>query len=622
MGQLNEQQLDMISYGLGILKPRPHLSGSEWADLHFVLSPESSSVPGKWKTRPWQREILDAMTDYVTQTVVLKKPTRVGFTKMLNATHAYYIDQRPCVQLHYQPNEDEAKGYAEDEFEPMVRDNDRIRALVEQQVMRGRTKKEKTVKKNYPGGYIELLGSESDRNLNRRTAKVVSGDEIDTWKKEAGKAGDTITTMMRRTSDFWDRKNILGGKPVGTGYDPEMELDDGVSVVDYWFHQGTQEYRHLPCPHCNTYQKFEFEDFVWDKDIDDEGNTLKHYPDTVRFECRECGGNIYHSDMRWMDDRGKWVAENPGALDMGVRSFHLWAMLSYSPNVTWPDIVKEFLSAKKSRLKLKAFYNEVLARTFEEEFEKSDTSSFLQRREVYAAQVPKGALVLTMGADVQKDRIECEVIGWHKNYESSAIEFRVFRGNTKEQEVWDSFREYILTKTWIHESGVVMNIYAGCVDAGYLTDVVADFCKPLYSRRIFATQGASTMTANKIPRTPGKTKKGKSPIFTIGVNRIKDEIAWHLKSEGGAGYMHFPLDDAYDVEYFKQLGAEKKMKNGRWVSTRKRNEVIDIRVYNYAALFLGGVDLQLIAARGEPMHMTMDRPARKKRRVISRGIRR
>ena len=126
------------------------------------------------------------MTDLKTKTVVIKKPVRIGFTKLLNAFQAYFIDQQPSVILHYQPNDDEARGYAEDEFEPMIRDNPTLARLIDTPNIRGRIKKEKTVKKLYPGGYIEFLGAESDRNMNRRTARVVIGDEIDTWKKEAG----------------------------------------------------------------------------------------------------------------------------------------------------------------------------------------------------------------------------------------------------------------------------------------------------------------------------------------------------------------------------------------------------------------------------------------------------
>ncbi len=613
MGELTDQQLKVIKYGMGILKPRPHLSGSEWADEYFHLSAESSAVPGKWKTRPWQKEILDAMTDYVTPIVVLMKPTRVGFTKMINVTHAYYIDQRPAVQLHYQPNADEAKGYAEDEFEPMVRDNNIITNLVESQVMRGRVKKEKTVKKHYPGGYIEILGAESDRNLNRRTAKVVSGDEIDTWKKEAGRAGDTITTMMRRTSDFWDRKNILGGKPVGAAHNEENEIEDGVSVVDYWFKQGTQEYRYMPCPHCHHMQRFEFEDLVWDKDKNENGVTIKHHPETAHFICKKCEEDIFHKSMIWMDQNGEWIAENKNTHYSHIRSFHLWAMLSYSPNVTWSDIVKEFLAAKNTRLKLKAFTNEVLARTWEEDYEKVNTSDMMDRREEYLAEVPDRVLVLTIGADVQKDRIECEVIGWLENFESYSIEFKKFFGDPTQPEIWETLREYILAKRWYREDGETMSIYTGCIDAGYLTDIVAEFCKPLFVKRIFPTQGSTMINKDINPGIIGRTKKGRHRIFTIGVNKAKDEIAWHIASTAGAGFMHFPLYDEYNEEYFKQLGSEKKEKSGRWIKIRNRNEVLDLRVYNYTALSLASVDMKLLSLRG-PIINSLHITKRKKRK--------
>ena len=56
---MTEQQEIIFNFAKGIFKPRPYLTGSEWADEHFMLSAESSSLPGKWTTRPYQREILD-----------------------------------------------------------------------------------------------------------------------------------------------------------------------------------------------------------------------------------------------------------------------------------------------------------------------------------------------------------------------------------------------------------------------------------------------------------------------------------------------------------------------------------------------------------------------------------
>ena len=615
---LSDQQKDIIAYGVNVLKPKPKLTGSEWADKYFYLSAESSSAPGKWHTRPWQKEILDAMTDQKTQICIFKKPTRVGYTKMLNIVSAYFIHQRPSVQLHYQPNADEAKGYAEDEFEPMVRDNRLISKLIETPNIRGRTKKEKTIKKLYPGGYAEFLGSESDRNFNRRTARVVSGDELDTWKKEVGGAGDAVMTMMRRTSDFWDRKNILGGKPIGTEFTEEMDENDldGVSVVDYWFKKGSQEYRHLPCPYCKFYQRFEFEDLTWNKDKDENGKTTKHYPETAYFKCKKCSERIYDHHKRDMDKRGRWVAKNPKALKDGIRSFHIWAMLSYSPNVTWIDIAKEFLSSKSDRLKLKAFTSEVLALTYEDDYDKVSIRNSEERTEPYTSQVPNGVYILTAGADTQDDRIECEVIGWGEAEESWSIEYKILYGDTSKPEVWQRFDEF-LSKSYMHESGGLMKVYCTGLDTqGHRAKEAYAFCKARFSRRVFAFKGHRQLDAPVAPRLATRNNKGKVPLFLIGVNQAKDVIYSHITTDAvGAGYMHFPSDKEYNEEYFKQLTAEVRGRDGRWKKTRARNEALDVRVYGYASLFIAGVDLEVLVHNGKPIfHSAIEvRPKQKKK---------
>jgi len=597
---MTNQQQQILSYAKQILRPKTTLIGADWADENFYLSPESSAIPGKWKTRPWQKEILDAATDQKSHIVVFQKPTRIGYSIILSIITAFYIHQRPSVQLHYQPNAEEAKGYAEDSIEPMIRDNATIKELIQTPNLRSKTKREKTVKKNYPGGYAEFLGAESDRSFNRRTARLMTADEIDAWVKEAGKAGDTITTALRRTSDFWDRKNILGGKPIGASFDPkaDQKITDGISTINYWFMMGTQEHRYLPCPDCNHLQLFEFEDMIWDKDLDENEKVIKHYPMTAHFLCSECDFKIEHKHMRWMDIHGKWIAHNPEASIKKIRSFHLWAILSYSPNVTWGHIAQEFLDASLSKLKLKAFYNEVLARTWEEESIYIDTSSMVDRKENYTAQVPKGVLLVTAASDVQKNRIETEVIGWGANFESWSIEYKIFHGDTTQPEVWDNYRAFLLSKRWYNDDNLPVAIHTTTIDAGYLTETVTSFTQPLFNRRIYAIMGANSITAKIIPRKTGKTKT-RNDFFSVGVNRAKDEIAWHIASTGGAGYMHFPNDSAYDAEYFMQLGAEKKDKTGRWQATRKRNEVFDVRNYNFIALLLSGVDLALQAEIGE-----------------------
>ena len=593
---MTNAQKEAFNFAQNVLKPKPLLSGSEWADKYFHLSAESSSLPGKWKTRPYQKEIIDCMTDDKSQYVIIKKPTRVGYNKMINIVVGYFIHQQPSVILYYSPTDSEAKNISEDEIEPMIRDNEEVSKLIELPSVRGRTKKEKTIKKNYPGGYIEMLGATSDKNLNRRTSRLVIADEIDAIPKEAGKAGDTITTMFRRSQDFNSRKNIAGGKPVGGEYNESSSEDESYSMVDYWYKQGDMRQRHLPCPECKTLQLFEFEDLMWDKEKDEHGKTKKHLTETAHFICKECEYKIFHNHKRWMDENGKWIAQKPFNKKA---SFHFWAILSYSPNVQWKDIVDEFLEAKNNRLKLKAFYNEVLGRTWEEDYTKFSIDDFDKRLEDYPAQVPDAVLVLSCGVDTQDDRLEAIVTGWSANYESYSITHKVFYGDTTKPDVWQDLDNFLL-KSFFREDNRQMKIYCTAVDTGGHSTVAAyAFCKPRHTRKVFAIKGAKAIDARIAPRTATYTNKSKVPLYMVGVNQSKNMIySFMITETKGAGYMHFPRDEAYNEEFFNQLASEKRDSLGRWEKTRARNEIFDLVNYAYIALFLGNVDLEVLEHHG------------------------
>ena len=68
---------------LKLWTPPPKLSLSEWADQYAYLSPESSAQPGKWQTIPYQKGIMDALTDPRVEKVTFMKSARVGYTKIL-----------------------------------------------------------------------------------------------------------------------------------------------------------------------------------------------------------------------------------------------------------------------------------------------------------------------------------------------------------------------------------------------------------------------------------------------------------------------------------------------------------------------------------------------------------
>ena len=42
-----EQKKQIVAHAKNIFKPKPLLTGTEWANKYFYLSPESSSAPGR-----------------------------------------------------------------------------------------------------------------------------------------------------------------------------------------------------------------------------------------------------------------------------------------------------------------------------------------------------------------------------------------------------------------------------------------------------------------------------------------------------------------------------------------------------------------------------------------------
>lgn len=569
--KLTEQQYKLLQYAQALLKPKPRLSGSDWADKYFHLSPESSASPGKWKTLPYQIEPINCMTDEVTEQVTWFKSARVGYTKCINVAVGYHIHQNPASILLAQPTDGEAFGYAEDEVEPMIRDNDVISNLIGKTTKKSRNKKEKTAKKMYPGGILELVGAHSPKNFRRRTVRVFIGDEIDGWEQQAGQEGDQISLGKKRTNDFWNRKIILGSSP------GVKEL----SKIEPEFYKGDQRYFYLPCPFCGHKHKLEFSNMDMPRDEDDQ-----IIEEEVGFFCPDCGSKYTEDYKIEMIEKGEWIAQKPFR---GHASFHIWAAYSYNANSSWSAIAKEWFEAQGNILKLKAFTMLVLGETWEsEQGEKIEEDELLQRREDYTT-IPNEALVLTCSVDTQDNRLEGEVKAWGIDNENWGVfPFRI-EGIPSQKEVWEDL-DNILNDTYKRLDGTELRISCTCIDSGgHFTDEVYKFCKKREIKRVFAIKGANT-AGKPIVSRPSTSNKYKAKLFTVGTDTAKELIFARLRLDSfGEGYMHF--NKKYNEEYFKQLTAEKVIntyKNGKhvriWKKTRARNEALDITVYGLAAL--------------------------------------
>jgi phage terminase large subunit GpA-like protein len=597
------------------LRPPSHLSLSQWADKYRVLSRESSAEHGAWVTAnaPYEREIMDAISDPFTERVCVQKAAQLGITDaaILNAI-GYYIDQDPCPILVVQPTIEIAEAFSNDRLHPMLRDTPRLHGKVAD--ARSRDSQNTLRRKSFDGGFVAIGGANSPATLSGRPVRVVLLDDVDRYPLTAGKEGSPLQLAIARTTAFWNRKIVIVSSP-GTEGVSHIEREMATSTCEHWY---------LPCPQCGTHQQLMFERIEFDD--------LTH-------SCVACPAKS--QKYQWLAGTGEFRAHRPfdeRGNKVLVRGFFLSGL--YNPWQEWDTLRDEFVRASRANAEgdvelLKAFNNTRLGRLHKEAGQKVDIDLFKLRREVYAvkqpedekqlpveelaiAEVPDGVLVLTSGVDVGEREVWYEIVGWGRGRESWGIEYGILDGDPREPDVWELLDDAVYNRVLITHDNKKMKIKRIAVDSNYASDFVYAYTKPRQPRCV-SVRGEGGLGKPLVKGAGTLTKGNRARLFTLGVDTGKEEITNRLRvSVRGAGFCHFPCsahkskepdgsmvnDPArgYDEEYFKGLTAESRIakhkhgfKTYLWTKRlSQRNEPFDVRNYALAALVLpfSGIKLE------------------------------
>ncbi len=557
-----------------------------------MLSPETSAEPGRWSTdrvAP-MREIMDTFNDPATHTVVVMKPTQIGYTEAILNTLGFVIDVEPCPVLWLLPDQAAVDEMSKNRLTPMLRDTPRLNGKVA--APRSRDSTNTIAGKTFPGGRLAIVGSHAPSQLASRPIRVVIEDENDRFAQSAGAEGDPSGLAAKRQQWFWNRKTIRGSSPTVKGR----------SKIERDYKASDQRVCYVPCPHCGERQTLRWEQVKWDKLKDDAGKTVEHKPETAAYQCESCGVLWDDADRYEAIRHPEWRAMAPFR---GIAGFHLNQF--YSPVVTLAAIVTEFLTAY-GRLpgthpdigKQIVFTNTVLAETWEEQGEGVDASLLANRGEMYGPDdLPDGVLFVTAGVDVQGDRLEVQRIGFGFGEETWVVGYDVLPGDPAQEQVWRDLDRLLLAPMHT-QSGRVVRTMSACVDSGgHHAHQVHAYCDKRLARRVFAIKGRAGPHVIW-PTRASKTRHGNSLVRLVGVDTAKDAIYGRLKikrAEHGpsAGYIHFPAatpdSDAFGPDYFAQLTSEQavtRYRDGRpyrvWeLPSGKRNEALDTFVYALAA---------------------------------------
>ena len=429
-----------------------------------------------------------------------------------------------------------------------------------------------------------LTGANSATGLRSTPCRYIFMDEIDAFPADVDGEGDPVSLAEKRATTFARRKILLTSTPTVKDF----------SRIEAEFERSDQRRFYVPCPSCGAMQWLKWPQLKWEKND----------PATAVYECEHCRERFAEIHKPAMLRQGEWRATAPS--DGKTAGFQLSGLYSPLGWLSWADMVDDFLRAKSDAPMLKSFVNTRLAETWEEDFaSKVSADALLQRCEPYkAGQLPDGALLVTIGVDVQGgggsagDRLAVSVWAWGRDEEGWLIDHQEIMGDPCRPEVWKQL-DLLVLHQWEHAGGGKLRADVVAVDSGgHATAEVYQYARERQAQGVIAIKGQSQRGKAPIGKptkvdinAKGQTLKRGALVFPVGGDTIKTTLFGRLKhNEPGPGYLHFHAQTG--AEYFEQLTAEKQALRyvkgfpvREWVKKPSaRNEALDCMVYAYAAV--------------------------------------
>ncbi len=570
-----------------VWRQREKIAPSAWAEKYRVVV--KSSRPGPWRNTnaPYAAFIMDMHAKpYVRETVLQAAPQTSKTEIMLNLL-CWQSERTTADALVVMSGEKTVKRLGQDRLVITWEQSPHLAAQLSNNpddisVYRIKLKS---------GRVIYLSWASSPQMLASVPCLDVYFDECNKYPPFAGKEASPIKLgEVRQRTYPRTRKTLKISSPTTMEGEITQALDDCIERYDL----------EVACPFCGEYQQMVWENFHWPEEVDYKTIAQEKLG---RYICQSCGTAWKDSDRDRAVRNFRMVPrhgiKNPTSVGFQVSSW-------YSQMVSLSEVVADRLEfeAENDHAKEMAWYNNHAALPWEpSEGEKLEVDDLIQRVRAVAwagprymeaeeerMVIPAAAGVLTAGVDVQKDRLELEMVAWGLERQSWSMDYRVLYGDPTVGDVWRELDDYLLIP-WRHDLGIRLSIACCCVDSGYLNNEVLTFVKPRWHRRVYGTKGMS-QPGKPLVGKPTIQGKLKVKVFPIGVDTAKDTMFGHLAvPQPGPGFCQFPADRPAD--YFRQFETEKQITRWvrgqpyrRWEKTKSdaRNEAIDLRVLNMVAL--------------------------------------
>lgn len=596
-------------------EPPPAVDYLAWAKEHIVFSERISAIPGRYREEkfPFFSEILRALSPEDPCTIVtLAKSAQVGGTVLANIFLLGTTALTPCDFLYVHPTEENASRWSKTKLMPLLRETAAVRSLFSESSRDGGNSI--LYKERMDGrGALQAAGANSPAGLSMISPRRQVQDDLAKWSMND--AGDPEVQADSRSKAFFDRKVFKISTPL---------IAPGCRISANYL-DGTQERYHVPCPHegCHELQELKWENMRDHLDVD--------HPEKANFVCEKCGAEIYEHHRNWMvrpENGARWIAKYPERA-RHHRSFHIW--VAYSPLESWEAVARAWFKVQsggpddkdKSAGAEQTFWNDWLGLAFEAENRAIAWEDLRDRGEEGGFKrgiVPAEAFALTMGIDVQGDRVEWLLRGWGRNKFSCVIDYgridstagshaaisdrREHSGHISEPEVMAAL-DKLVAREWTDANGVKRPVDLVGIDGNAYTEDVWMWSKRHPRSRVIMVRGDGREAAPMLVQVREYDKRGRpkkqkwaTRFYSFNASAMKMGLYRDFKKSEPeqTGFVRFAIglgDDFYQ-QVTSEIRVLEKSRSGHprpvWkLPSGQRNEALDMMNQARAAAIRMGI---------------------------------
>jgi phage terminase large subunit GpA-like protein len=568
---------------------------------------------------------------------VLMKPRKMGATALAECIAAYWVDANPTALEYTTATDDLALDWSTKRWEHVVDSLGFRHKLVAQTIAKSRRTGDTVFKKEYMGGYFDIISHFSMAARRAGDYRVQINDEIDGGAPTLSSGeGRWLEVLHGHVTSWGERAKI---------FDFSSPTTEELSEINRECNLGDYRKYLIPCPHCaakaptaislpgqptQEYTKERgYQELV---DLDDSAaygiKGIYQAGDLVCavYVCQYCSGEIHNHQKTDMLSRGHWEATKKSS-DPGLRSWQIGGLYAPVGMISWTAYFRERQAAMNDSELMRTFQNIRRGLPYHESGARPDLAIVMDHKGRYReGELQPGVVWLSAGMDVQRGkdrpespdegpRLEMEILGNGEFYRTWSILYKKFYGPIDDPfaGAWEQFWEWCTTADpLIHKlgklaferaDGAILPVRALFIDSsdGQTTDIVYRFCSRTLG--FIPSKGTGWVTAAKLKERgdvagPGNMRHyrwfrigtGELEGCELSTNYYKEAFFSRMKTPRRSadpqlpGYCDFPVDRRDYREYFEQLRAEERRKSdGSDHKVRVRNEGLDCRVYAMAA---------------------------------------